>query len=201
MFRIISFLILFATSASAPTSSISPLPQIETPAESALDADKQTLVDWAHSRFSEAGLELPEIAMRFDPSREDCNGNDGLYRYSAGQHAVTICTRRSTSFEAELQNRRTLLHEFAHVWDTANLTEQDRAGMNAMFGTTAWRSGIDEWSERGSEWFAETFVFGLLDQPRRQLKIEAGCEDLVEWFGAVTGAGPLGPGLPWCVEA
>lgn len=192
MYRIICFLILLATRASGPISPISPAP---------LDAEKRELVDWAERRYTKAGMELPDMTVNFDPTREQCGGHDGLYRYSGGDHTVTICTRESTSFAAELQNRRTLLHESAHGWDTANLTDQDRDNINAMFGTTAWRSATVDWNERGVERFAETFVFGLLDQYRRQLKIDAGCHDLVEWFGAVTGVRPLGPGLPWCVDA
>ena len=91
-----------------------------------LSEGEQALVDWARGRFEEAGLSLPEIEVRFDPTRELCHNNDGLYRGDAdGPHVVTICTRDSDTFAAQLERRRTLLHEFGHVWDTVNLTDED----------------------------------------------------------------------------
>ena len=53
---------------------------------------------------------------------------------------------------------------------------------------------------RGIEHFAEIFVFGLLDQPRRSLEIEIECPAAAAAFEQVTGIAPIGPGVPWCVE-
>ena len=66
------------------------------------------LVDWAEGRFAEAGLELPELTVRFDPSGELCWPNEGMYQQTSdGVRTVTICTRESDSFAADLQRRRT----------------------------------------------------------------------------------------------
>ena len=161
--------------------------------------EEQTLVEWAKERFADAGLELPSITVRFDPTRELCRGNEGLYGYDgASEHLVGICIRDSDSFAAQLERRRTLLHEFAHVWDTVNLTTDDRDRLNRSFGTRTWYSKDPGWTERGAEQFAEMFVLGLLDQPARQLKITTDCAVLVAAFRTVTGVAPLGPGQPQC---
>jgi hypothetical protein len=162
--------------------------------------DEQALVDWARSRFSEAGLELPAITVRFDASRDLCGNAEGRYQNHDGVHLVTVCTRDSDTFAAQLERRRTLLHEFGHVWDTVNLSDDDRTVLGEMLGTDGWYDQDAVWADRGVERFAETFVFALLDQPVRQLKVGSDCETLVETFATATGSTPLGPGLPLCSQ-
>ncbi len=166
---------------------------------SAPRADEQVLVDWARGRFVEAGLDLPPVTVRFDPTGELCNGAQGLYQHAeSARHLVSICTRDSDTFAAQLDRRRTLLHEFGHVWDVVNLSTEDRDQLNELLGADEWYNDGAPWDERGAERVAETFVFALLDQPRRQLKITADCADIVAAFHVMTGAEPLGPGEPQC---
>ena len=56
------------------------------------------------------------------------------------------------------------------------------------------------WAERGAEQLAETLVFGLLDQHRRDVRVPVGCEELVDRFRAITGVDVLGPDLPYCID-
>ena len=164
-----------------------------------LTTRQQELVDWAIGRFALAGLELPEMTIRFDPSRGLCGGADGLYRHAPDEGAsVTICTREGNSFAAELETRRTLLHEFGHAWDFANLTSEDRGELSRTLGASEWWSKDVPWGERGAERFAETFVFALLDQPLRTLKVDLGCTVMLDAFHNATGALPQSPGLPRC---
>ena len=167
-------------------------------AEPLTDA-QQALVDWATDRFAQAGLELPEMVVRFDPTRELCKSAEGRYQHSPdSDKVVTICTRDSDSFAAELDKRRTLLHEFGHAWDYANLTAEDREELALILGAEAWNDSDHEWADRGVERFAETFVFALLDQPARHVKVSLECTAMVDAFRTATGAEPQGPGLPVC---
>lgn len=167
----------------------------------ALTDEQQGLVDWAEERFALAGLELPELAIRFDPSGERCGTADGLYEQTSdGERIVTICIREGDTFATDLQRRRTLLHEFAHAWDFANLSDDDRDALGDMLGIERWNDDDAAWDDRGVERFAETFVYALLDQPRRALKVDLECTELVTAFRAATEAEPLGPGVPYCAS-
>ena len=80
------------------------------------------------------------------------------------------------------------------------MTTEDHHELARILGADAWNNDDDVWADRGIERFAETFVFALLDQPRRQLKIGLECPDLLNAFRTGTGAEPLGPGLPPCAD-
>lgn len=189
-----------ASMVEARVQTTAPVGPTASPVEPLTDVE-QGLVDWAKGRFAQAGLELPELAVRFDPSRDLCQGSDGLYQNTSnGTPVVTICTRDSDTFAAQLQRRRTLLHEFGHAWDSANMSAGDRQELGRILGADAWNDHDHRWADRGVERFAETFVFALLDQPARQLKVSVSCSDLLSAFGTATGVEPLGPGLPYCTS-
>jgi hypothetical protein len=186
--RIIESRVRTTTPVVQTASDIEPLTDVE-----------QALVDWATDRFAQAGLELPELTVRFDPSRDLCRNSEGLYHHAPnGDRVVTICTRDSDTFAAQLDRRRTLLHEFGHAWDFANMSAEDHDQLGLILGADAWNDRDDVWADRGVERFAETFVFALLDQSARQLKVSIECSDLLSAFGTATGVDPLGPGLPPC---
>ena len=164
-----------------------------------LTPDEQALVDWATDRFARAGLDLPELTVHFDPTRERCDNADGQYHHGPdGERVVTVCTPDFDTFASQLGHRRTLLHEFGHAWDFANLSAEDHDGLARILGADGWNDHGDAWADRGVERFAEAFVLALLDQRRRQLKVGVGCPELLDAFTTATGAGPLGPGLPPC---
>jgi hypothetical protein len=160
---------------------------------------QQELVDWAKGRFAEAGLELPELTVRFDPTKDLCGQHGGRYQHAPdGERIVTICAWEGDSFGADLERRRTLLHEFGHAWDFANLSADDREALGELLGVEEWNDHGDVWEDRGVERFAETFVYALLDQPRRQLKVDLECDELIGAFHTATSTAPLGPGVPYC---
>lgn len=181
-----------------PAFQTAPEPGVSAPVAPLTDAER-TAIDWATGRFESAGLALPPMTVRFDPTRTLCDGNEGLYRFADGTHTVTICTRDSTSFAAQLERRRTLLHEFAHAWTTITYDRSDHDRLAEIVGGTSWADPTDPWAERTAERIAETLVYGLLDQPARALKIDAACHVLVAAFATLTTIDPLGPGEPWCV--
>jgi hypothetical protein len=158
-------------------------------------ADIEPLTDLEHTLVAWA----KDLTVRFDSSRTLCDNNEGRYHHEPnGEKVVTICAPDSDTFAGQLQRRRTLLHEFGHAWDFANLSAQDHDELGRILGVDAWNDHDDEWANRGVEVFAETFVYALLDQPLRQLKVGLECTDLLGAFGAATDAEPLGPGLPPC---
>lgn len=162
-------------------------------------ADEQALVDWAVDRFAQAGLDLPELAVSFDPTRKGCDNAEGLYRSEPGtMPVVVVCAPDADTFAAKLRARRTLLHEFAHAWDLAYLSDRDREELALILGVGSWYAEDAAWDQRGAERLAEAFVYALLDQPRRVLKVSLDCSALIRAFHTATGADPLGPGLPPC---
>jgi hypothetical protein len=203
LFRIITLVIvLTATSADIVGSDVSSagssVVQSVSNAEPLTD-DEEAVVDWAMDRFAQAGLELPELTVRFDPSGELCRYNEGLYHHAPnGERFVTICTRDYDTSASELWRRRTLLHELGHAWDFANMSAEDHDELGQILGADAWDDDDDRWADRGIERFAEMFVFALLDQPRRQLLVGLDCFDVLSALRTATGAEPLGPGLPYC---
>lgn len=111
---------------------------------------------------------------------------------------MAICAGAGTSFRADLQRRRTLIHEFAHVWETVNLSDAERASFMENFGLSGWNDPADRWADRGAGRFAEAFVFALLDQPLQQLKVPVECASMLRAFIQISGSAPLAPGAPEC---
>ncbi|MDX2379725.1 MAG: hypothetical protein QNM02_08200 [Acidimicrobiia bacterium] len=160
-------------------------------------AAEAEIVDWAVGRFELAGLTLPSVEVSFSSDEADCGGHEGLYRRRDGEHLVTVCIPGDHP-DADDYRRRTLLHELTHAWDQSSLTSDERDHLLPVLDVTDWYEA-DEWGRRGIERLAETFVFGLLDQPRRVLLIAVDCSDAYADFQAITGSTPLGPIPPLCV--
>jgi hypothetical protein len=199
MTRIANLLVVILAGAAFPTSTSS----IDTRAPDQqpvvqLSDDQADAVEWARDRFAQVGLELPDMVIEFDPTKRACGVAEGRYRYDGEVHRVAICVWPGPSFRADLERRRTLLHEFAHAWETANLDDTERTRMLDDLGVAAWHDPDADWEDRGAERFAEVFVFALLDQPLRQLKVPGECSTMVALFTDVTGHAPLGPGAPSC---
>jgi hypothetical protein len=161
---------------------------------SAAEAD---IITWAAGRFELAGLALPVVEVSFSTDAADCGGHEGLYRRRDGAHLVTVCTPDDHP-TADDYRRRTLIHELAHAWDQSSLNSADRDGLLPVLNVEDWYEA-DARGERGIERLAETFVFGLLDEPRRVLLIAADCADVYADFVGITGSAPIGPIPPICV--
>jgi len=167
------------------------------PAGRDVSAAEADIIAWAAGRFELAGLTLPMVEVSFSADEADCGGHEGLYRRRDGAHFVTVCTPDDHP-TADDYRRRTLIHELAHAWDQSSLTSADRDGLLPVLDVEGWYEA-DAWGERGIERLAETFVFGLLDEPRRVLLIAADCADVYADFVGITGSAPIGPIPPICV--
>ncbi len=137
------------------------------------DADLES-VRWAVDRFSRGGLELPQVVVAFDESDRPCDGHDGLFRNHGGVGRIDVCTH----------NRYIVLHELAHAWEQANLTDEERAAFMAQRGVEAWNDKSRPWKERGVEALAEVITWGLYDHP------VAGSTEKAEAFLLITGREP-----------
>ncbi|MDH3261806.1 MAG: hypothetical protein OEM81_02570 [Acidimicrobiia bacterium] len=117
-----------------------------------LTADQQDLVDWARSRFQQAGLDLPLVDLYFHDNSLDCSGHVGLYY--RGSNSLHMCRL----------DRRTILHELAHAWANQALTEADRKAFLNHRGLQAWNDHALAWNQRGTEHAAEVIAWALMDR-------------------------------------
>ncbi len=154
------------------------------------------LVDWAVSRFLDAGLVLPEVSFLFHDHARSCHGRAGLYDEAA--KSVHLC----------LRNRHTILHELAHAWAHHNLGDGDRLAFVELRQLDGWGEHSLDWAERGTEHAAEVMAWALMEHNTlvpwptwdhgetratwRLLSIEAsGPDELVAAYELLTGGLPV----------
>jgi hypothetical protein len=158
------------------------------------DEDRE-LINWAVQRYTEAGLQLPDLEISFPVS---CGGKGG--RYLVGRNRVELCH----------PNRKLVLHEFAHAWD--DNSNVDREAFLELRGLGHWYEQQDQPShESGGEQLARIVAWGLMDvditarlsewagQPvDEQPHYLPGLDDsspatLTDMFERLTGSSPLTP--------
>lgn len=157
--------------------------------------EEERLVAWALSRFDEAGLALPDLSFSFHPSPLDCAGHKG--RYHLPTQTVHMCSL----------DPWTMLHELAHAWADATLTDADRAAFVAHRGLRTWGEHHHPWAERATEHAAEIVAWALSEEsalvpwvmegpdgPRSTLRLlrisDSEPEQLVEAYRLLTGSEP-----------
>ncbi len=158
------------------------------------DTEHAELVDWAFERFDRAGLELPDdTTVTYFDSTDPCEGNQGTVREARG-NAVWICISHDKP-EIELKRKEHVtLHELAHIWADADLSDADRRAFMDFRGATNWNDRSEDWWDRGTEQAAEVMVWGLLDRdPGFQRIHDRDCETMLAGFRILTGAEPLNP--------
>ena len=106
---------------------------------------------WALGRFELARLDLPVLELRFHSSEDGCDGADGVSRLSADPLRIDVCN----------PHRFIILHELAHVWDHASLSDDQRDAFMELLGISAWSGHDVPYSERGIEQLAQIMVWGL----------------------------------------
>jgi hypothetical protein len=105
-------------------------------------------ISWAVGRFAAAGLQLPDLDIRFPVF---CDGKGAIYH--VGRAAIDFCR----------VNRKNVLHELAHAWDDTS-GAVDRDGFMTLRGVSVWFGGLDvPASEQGSEHLAIIIAWGLMD--------------------------------------
>lgn len=111
--------------------------------------DQRAAVDRAVDHFDRAGLELPGIVIRIHTTDAGCDGYDGAFR--AAEWRVDVCN----------PHWMIVLHELAHVWERATLTDETRHDFMELRHLSSWNDSSTPWKERGVEDLAEVAVWGL----------------------------------------
>lgn len=109
----------------------------------------------AVNRFLADGLSLPPLQIHFHPHRSGCHWRLGSYE----DGVASIC-----GTHANQMSFRGVLHEMAHGWLDANLSEIDRARFLDLRGLRVWNDPEVPWDERGFEQAAEIMAWALGDQ-------------------------------------
>lgn len=104
-------------------------------------AEQQVAVDDAVARFRSAGLELPDVEVRFLADEAECAGHLGLFQRGFTPWRVLVCS--DLAFVPT--------HELAHAWEAANLDDDDRARYVEARGMATWDDPDADWNERGVE--------------------------------------------------
>lgn len=169
-----------------------PAGETETTIHAATQEQRQ-MTEWALGRYEAAGLELPPIVIEFaGRDLAECDGAPGR----------TYLTERPIVVKMCWNNRFILLHELAHVWEAANLSENDHEPFMAMrTDVTSW-AGLDvPWEQRGREHAANVIAWGLLEDPFPVSRTHPNDpEALTTAFEFLTGTSPLHDGGTGIVE-
>lgn len=106
--------------------------------------------------FEEAGLELPDLEIRFFTDDETCGAEHGRFYPSEDIWRIHICP---TEVDAVYE------HELAHAWELANVTDAQRREFMQMRGYESWSDRELPWDERGVEGAASVIERGVAGLP------------------------------------
>ena len=153
----------------------------------AQEPGQQQMAEWAIGRYDDAGLDLPQILIRF--AGQDVSGCDGAPGRTYLDHdpiEVRIC------WNSEF----VLLHELAHVWEAHNVAAAKQGPFMALRdGVTSWAGPDLAWSEQGREHAANVIAWGLLEDPYPISRTYPNDpESLVAAFQFITDTDPLHDG-------
>lgn len=139
-------------------------PQSNAPSVEIHNADdiQMSQVAWALDRFEQAALTLPAIELTFHDGAGPCHGHPGLYRRRGQVAHIEICS----------PTNHTILHELAHAWEGASVSQAARDQFADHWGVDNWNDHSVPWADRGTERAADTVAFvleGLPERPTAQL--------------------------------
>ena len=152
------------------------------------------MVHWALGRFKAAGLALPQVDVVFHSDTTACL--DFIGYYSSTTSRVDICNRDDQSTDP----KNTVLHELAHAWSFAHMTETDIADFVTHRDLDGWDSNDLAWWKMGQEQAAEIIAWGLQGPNEYQsiwIHLET-CDDLAADFELLTGTPPLHTNTRYC---
>jgi hypothetical protein len=163
--------------------------------------ESDVLVAWGLERFSRAGLAPPlvtSVAFLFDESR--CDGFRGYYTSGETRADISLCFLPENACADEActawtaMSKFILLHEYAHSWMDANVSETTRAEFLDLVAVPRWADLGDPHDDRGVERAADIIALGLIDD-FGQLAIvrETTCEVRESAFRLLTGAASISP--------
>jgi hypothetical protein len=127
-------------------------PSIRVEGASAAQTDRLTL---ALQRFSESGLELPNLTVIFSTDPAVCKGHDGLFSTAFDPWRISICSPLDFVYE----------HELAHAWEHAMLSDRLRRQFMDLRGHTVWSGKDTPWIQKGQEDLAFVIQQGLSGLP------------------------------------
>ena len=117
--------------------------------------EQQLHLKEAIDAFDEAGLELPDVQVRFSKDEADCHGHLGNFEPGQTPWRISVCS--DLEFVAS--------HELAHAWERARATDEDRAEFMRVRGHDNWNDSTAGWSDRGAEDAAFVIQQGLMSWP------------------------------------
>lgn len=153
-------------------------------------ADDLVRLDWAHERFREAGLDVPEIDIEFHETDEPCEGNLGTVRTRPdGTRIVSICADHEKPHVRDSWRRRTIVHELAHVWEERTISDATRTAFMDLRGLDNWNDRTSGWFDRAIEHVAEVITWGIGD-PEWMFKVlpSHSCEEMAAAYELLTGS-------------
>lgn len=110
----------------------------------------------AFQAFETAGLELPDLEIRFFTDDETCGAEHGRFYTTEDTWHIRICpTEVDSVYE----------HELAHAWELAHVTDAQRRAFMRMRGYTSWSDRDLPWAERGIEGAASVIERGVAGLP------------------------------------
>ncbi len=166
------------------------------PVDATATEQHHVVVDEATQLFVDAGLELPDdLAIVFERDEPVCRGRSGWYDPRTDPPRITICVPDTNA----RRQRETLVHELAHAWDAATLTDEARVEFRVSRGVPTWLDTDEIWVRRAGEHAAEIVKWGLIVEPRPIVTVPyESCAELAECFEALTDRPPRGR---LCVDA
>lgn len=118
-------------------------------------AEAHRKLEGALHKFRDAGLELPDLVVRFSVDEADCGGHRGRFRDSTTPWEISVCSDSDAVYE----------HELAHAWERASLTDEQREAFMELREYEVWSSADVPWNERGVEGVAFVIQQGLSNVP------------------------------------
>lgn len=106
--------------------------------------------------FEGAGLELPDLEIRFFTDNKTCGAEHGRFYPFEDIWRIHICP---TEVDAVYE------HELAHAWELANVTDAQRREFMQMRGYESWSDRELPWNERGVEGAASVIERGVAGLP------------------------------------
>ena len=106
--------------------------------------------------FVDAGLEVPDLEVRFFTNDETCGTEHGRFFTDEGVRHIHICP---TEFDSVYE------HELAHAWESVNLTDAQRSEFMQLYGYSSWSSKEVAWRDRGIEGVAFVIQRGVAGMP------------------------------------
>lgn len=114
---------------------------------------QQARLDEALARFENAGLQLPDLTVRFVATTDACQGHHGLFSPRATGLTVTYCAD-PPDWVYE--------HELAHAWVHANTGPDRQVEFLEVRGLAAWNEPGAGWGEQGVEQAAFVVQQGVM---------------------------------------